>query len=103
MATPYDPLKELKPLIETAEKRRRLRNKLGIAFATMGGLGVLGYEGIKNRIVDFKNDDVRQATAICWDSTYSYSQHRSGTCANHGGVRVWLIPPESIPSSKSRP
>jgi hypothetical protein len=30
------------------------------------------------------------ATAICNDGTYSYSQHRSGTCSHHGGVRVWL-------------
>lgn len=30
------------------------------------------------------------ATAQCWDSTYSYSAHRRGTCSHHGGVRVWL-------------
>ena len=30
------------------------------------------------------------ATAICRDGTYSYSQHRSGTCSHHGGVRTWL-------------
>lgn len=30
------------------------------------------------------------ATAICRDGTYSYSQHRSGTCSHHGGVMSWL-------------
>jgi hypothetical protein len=30
------------------------------------------------------------ATAICNDGTYSYSQHHSGTCSHHDGVRVWL-------------
>jgi hypothetical protein len=30
------------------------------------------------------------ATAICNDGTYSYSQHRSGTCSHHSGVREWL-------------
>ncbi len=30
------------------------------------------------------------ATARCGDGTYSYSQHRSGTCSHHGGVAVWL-------------
>ena len=30
------------------------------------------------------------ATAICNDGTYSYSQHHSGTCSHHGGVREWL-------------
>jgi competence protein ComEC len=29
------------------------------------------------------------ATAICNDGTCSYSQHRSGTCSHHGGVRQW--------------
>jgi hypothetical protein len=30
------------------------------------------------------------ATALCRDGTYSYSQHRSGTCSRHGGVSSWL-------------
>jgi len=30
------------------------------------------------------------ATAICNDGTYSYSQHRQGTCSHHHGVRAWL-------------
>jgi hypothetical protein len=30
------------------------------------------------------------ATAKCMDGTYSFSQHRSGTCSGHGGVAAWL-------------
>jgi hypothetical protein len=30
------------------------------------------------------------ATALCGDGTYSFSQHRSGTCSHHGGVSKWL-------------
>jgi Protein of unknown function (DUF3761) len=30
------------------------------------------------------------ATAKCADSTYSFSQHRRGTCSHHGGVAEWL-------------
>lgn len=30
------------------------------------------------------------ATAVCEDGTYSFSQHRSGTCSHHGGVARWL-------------
>ena len=30
------------------------------------------------------------AMAICRDGTYSYSQHRQGTCSHHGDVRTWL-------------
>jgi hypothetical protein len=30
------------------------------------------------------------ATAKCRDGTYSFSQHRSGTCSGHKGVGAWL-------------
>jgi hypothetical protein len=30
------------------------------------------------------------ATAQCRDGTYSFSQHRQGTCSHHGGVAHWL-------------
>lgn len=30
------------------------------------------------------------ATAQCRDNTYSYSQHKRGTCSHHGGVSRWL-------------
>lgn len=30
------------------------------------------------------------ASAECRDGTYSFSQHRSGTCSHHGGVASWL-------------
>jgi hypothetical protein len=31
----------------------------------------------------------REATAVCRDGTYSYSQHHSGTCSGHDGVQSW--------------
>ena len=30
------------------------------------------------------------ATAKCRDGSYSFSQHRTGTCSHHGGVESWL-------------
>lgn len=30
------------------------------------------------------------ASALCGDGTYSFSEHRSGTCSHHGGVDEWL-------------
>jgi hypothetical protein len=30
------------------------------------------------------------ASAQCRDGTYSFSQHRQGTCSHHGGVGNWL-------------
>lgn len=29
------------------------------------------------------------ASAVCEDGTYSFSQHRQGTCSGHGGVAEW--------------
>lgn len=38
-----------------------------------------------------KSDQVPEgATAKCSDKTYSFSQHRRGTCSRHGGVMAWL-------------
>ena len=38
-----------------------------------------------------KSDRVPEgATAKCRDTTYSFSQHRRGTCSRHGGVMAWL-------------
>jgi hypothetical protein len=28
-------------------------------------------------------------TAKCFDGTYSFSLHHSGTCSHHGGVAIW--------------
>jgi len=30
------------------------------------------------------------ASAKCGDGTYSFSEHRQGTCSPHGGVSSWL-------------
>jgi len=35
------------------------------------------------------SDSLWPPTALCSDPTYSYSEHRSGTCSWHGGVREW--------------
>ncbi len=38
----------------------------------------------------YSNEVPVGATAQCADGTYSFSQHRSGTCSHHGGVATWL-------------
>ncbi len=30
-----------------------------------------------------------RATAVCRDGSYSFSEHRGGTCSRHGGVASW--------------
>jgi hypothetical protein len=36
-----------------------------------------------------------EVTAVCNDGTFSYSQHRRGTCSHHGGVARWINRPPS--------
>ena len=42
-------------------------------------------------------------TARCRDGSYSFSQHRSGTCSHHGGVAQWLTPGSVPPPSGTSP
>jgi hypothetical protein len=36
------------------------------------------------------------ATARCADQTYSFSDHRRGTCSHRGGVEAWLFQPIEV-------
>lgn len=38
----------------------------------------------------YSNSVPQGATAQCGDGSYSFSQHRQGTCSHHGGVLQWL-------------
>jgi uncharacterized protein DUF3761 len=48
------------------------------------------YVNSSGNCVHRPSDNPSGATALCKDGSYSYSQHRSGTCSGHGGVRTWL-------------
>jgi hypothetical protein len=37
----------------------------------------------------FNNSRPTGATAQCADGSWSFSQHRRGTCSRHGGVASW--------------
>jgi len=38
----------------------------------------------------YRNGVPAGASAQCSDGTYSFSQHRQGTCSHHGGVAKWF-------------
>jgi len=47
-------------------------------------------DGIRVRSPVFTETKPDGATARCRDGSYSFSQHRSGTCSHHGGVAEWF-------------
>ncbi len=49
-----------------------------------------GYTNVDGVWVPSPGNDPTGASAQCRDGTYSYSQHRQGTCSGHGGVARWL-------------
>lgn len=47
-------------------------------------------DGIRVPSPVFSETKPAGATARCRDGSYSFSQHRSGTCSHHGGVAEWF-------------
>jgi len=50
----------------------------------------INVDGNKVQSPTYSNTVPAGASARCGDGTYSFSQHRSGTCSHHGGVSSWL-------------
>lgn len=48
------------------------------------------YKNVDGNCVHRPSDNPSGASAKCRDGSYSYSQHRQGTCSGHGGVAQWL-------------
>ncbi|AHH17370.1 hypothetical protein DUF 3761 [Nocardia nova SH22a] len=48
------------------------------------------YENVDHACVPSPGQNSDGATAQCRDGSYSYSQHRRGTCSHHGGVERWF-------------
>jgi hypothetical protein len=70
-------------------------NKANPPATTTGPCGPDYYRNVDglcvHRPVKTQNSGVPAgATAQCRDGSYSFSQHRRGTCSHHGGVARWL-------------
>ncbi len=48
------------------------------------------YVNVSGNCVHRPSSNPSGASAKCRDGSYSYSQHRRGTCSGHGGVAQWL-------------
>ena len=54
------------------------------------GRSYLNVDGVRVKSPVHSNAAPSGASARCGDGTYSFSQHRRGTCSHHGGVAQWL-------------
>jgi hypothetical protein len=68
-----------------------------VAVFVLGGAAVASdpdyYTNSSGHLVHRPEHAIRApagATARCRDGTWSFSEHRQGTCSHHGGVAAWL-------------
>jgi hypothetical protein len=54
------------------------------------GRSYVNVDGVRVPSPVFTETKPSGATARCRDGSYSFSQHRSGTCSHHGGVAEWF-------------
>jgi hypothetical protein len=57
---------------------------------SLAGCGEDYYRNVDGICVHRPSTSPSGASAKCRDGSYSYSQHRRGTCSGHGGVASWL-------------
>jgi hypothetical protein len=57
---------------------------------TTSGRSYINVDGVRVPSPVFTDRRPEGATARCRDGSYSFSQHRQGTCSHHGGVAEWL-------------
>jgi hypothetical protein len=91
-------------------RRMRWRQKAALGAATLLSALVAGgapagahpsalacgrgyYKNVSGHCVHRPASSPAGATARCYDGTYSYSEHASGTCSHHGGVARWIRRP----------
>lgn len=78
-------------LAPAAEIKVKSTNTSTVAPSSSSGSGYYtNVDGNKVQSPTYYPSAPAGASARCRDGTYSFSQHRSGTCSHHGGVATWL-------------
>lgn len=68
---------------DTAQRSR-------LTLPPSSGRSYVNVDGVRVRSPVFSETKPVGATARCRDGSYSFSQHRRGTCSHHGGVAEWF-------------
>lgn len=74
---------EFAPLDPPAAQRQRR------TLPPVSGRSYVNVDGIRVPSPVFSETKPNGSTARCRDGSYSFSQHRRGTCSYHGGVAEW--------------
>ena len=61
-----------------------------LSLPVVSGKSYVNVDGVRVPSPVFSGTKPAGATARCRDGSYSFSQHRQGTCSHHGGVAEWL-------------
>jgi len=69
---------------ETVAQRPR------ITSPPSSGKSYVNVDGVRVPSPVFRESKPAGASARCRDGSYSFSQHRQGTCSHHGGVAEWF-------------
>ncbi len=78
------------PIVTPAPTRAPTLTPTVAAAQTSTGSGYINSDGNYVQSPVHADAPPAGATAQCGDGSYSFSQHRSGTCSHHGGVARWL-------------
>jgi uncharacterized protein YgiM (DUF1202 family) len=74
-------------LLQTTESAPPQRPRLTSPRAP--GRSYVNVDGVRVPSPVFSESKPAGTTARCRDGSYSFSQHRRGTCSHHGGVAEW--------------
>lgn len=73
--------------VKESEPEKSTKNS---EIPTTSGRSYVNVDGQRVPSPVFTTKQPAGATARCGDGSYSFSQHRRGTCSHHGGVAEWL-------------
>ncbi|HET9712588.1 MAG TPA: DUF3761 domain-containing protein, partial [Pyrinomonadaceae bacterium] len=74
-------------LLQTTESAPPQRPRL--TLPRVSGRSYVNVDGVRVPSPVFSETRPAGTTARCRDGSYSFSQHRRGTCSSHGGVAEW--------------
>jgi uncharacterized protein YgiM (DUF1202 family) len=77
-------------LVDTNSQPTTPTQRARTTSSAVTGRSYVNVDGVRVRSPVFSDRRPAGASARCRDGSYSFSQHRSGTCSHHGGVAEWF-------------